>query len=467
MWRASADVACAGAALLRARPRPRSSRLAQLRSRALALAYSLTCRDPCGVLVSTLRAHSHMQCPPLSTDDTLLVSASPTTGGDDDSLNPLEPHRQRSRDDDYELVKSLQERLRKYGARVPDRHYVQVALNLARVPLFKPDKDWWDSTDVPEGGARTRVRGYKQRILDEQLLTKALEPPAPPPRETNPRRFFSIAADGWYPFLIAADDISKDGVIAKKSILKEGIMRLRVVGRPGTHYLWVTPAATGGDLVDDDTVRFGLEDAYRMATAAADMLLPLPPPLPLPLPLPAPPPRQRSRDDDDDELVASLQKRLRKDGARAPDWHYVKVALELARVPSFKPVDKDWWDFWDVPDSGARTRVRGYKQRILDEQLLTKAPEPPPRLPARQFFSRDGWYPFLITADDIAERGVIDRASVLKAGIMQLRVFGPVGIRYLWLTDVAKHDEAHGSILVRFLLEHAYRMATAAANVSL
>ena len=72
--------------------------------------------------------------------------------------------------------------------------------------------------------------------------------------------------------------------------MKEGITRLRVFSRPGIRYLWLTPAATN-DNIDEGIVRFDLEDAYRMATAAADVALPLPaPPLPLARSLPPPPP---------------------------------------------------------------------------------------------------------------------------------------------------------------------------------
>ena len=95
--------------------------------------------------------------------------------------------------------------------------------------------------------------------------------------------------------------------------------------------------------------------------------------------LAATPNMQRHRSRDDGELVQSLRERLRKAGARAPDEAMVKAALALARdyEPSFKP-DKDFWLAYHVPAGGARTRVQGYKQRILDDELLHAAPEPAP-----------------------------------------------------------------------------------------
>ena len=114
-------------------------------------------------------------------------------------------------------------------------------------PSCEPDKEWFQERNVPPGGARTRVKDYRQRIVDEKLLTtEASEPPQPPPRPPARKFFYK---DGWFSFLVTADDIAKDGVIDTRSILKEGIMQLRVWSPPGTRYLCLTPAAT-----DDATI---------------------------------------------------------------------------------------------------------------------------------------------------------------------------------------------------------------------
>ena len=96
----------------------------------------------------------------------------PLRGGGDNALDAPEALRQGSRDDDA-LVESLQERLRKDGARPPDKAYVKAALALARdhEQSFKPDKVWFQAWNVPNGGAQTRLKNYVQRIVGEQLLT--------------------------------------------------------------------------------------------------------------------------------------------------------------------------------------------------------------------------------------------------------------------------------------------------------
>ena len=182
----------------------------------------------------------------------------PLRGGGDNALDAPEAQRQRSRDDET-LFKLVQERLRENGSRPPEAH-IKAAIALARAheASFKPDDAWWQAWGVPEGGSRTRVRHHRQRILDERLLDLALEPP---PRPTNARHFFS--KDGWYSFLVSAEDIETAGVDTHQS-LREGTMRLRVFRAPGLQYLWLTNAASNAEY-DKALVRLTLEDAYRMA----------------------------------------------------------------------------------------------------------------------------------------------------------------------------------------------------------
>ena len=218
-------------------------------------------------------------------------------GGGDDSLDEMPtPQPQRSRDD-AELVQSLRERLRLEGARASDEENVKVALVLARdyAPSFKPDKAFWLAHCVPEGGARTRVRKLRQRILDEHLLDTA---PEPSPRPLNPRYYF--AKGRWYPFLITADDLEQCDFIDTHSDVKEGTVQLQVWCL-GTRYLWLSPAATDDE---EGMVRFKLEDAYRMATAAEDAAMPLALPPPPPQVLAPPPP---SLEEQADAVEAEIQ----------------------------------------------------------------------------------------------------------------------------------------------------------------
>ena len=74
------------------------------------------------------------------------------------------------------VITELQRLLRKPHASEPQIRHVELALQLSEQPELENTGTFWKGAGVPKGSARQTVKGYRDRIRDESLLTRAQQP---------------------------------------------------------------------------------------------------------------------------------------------------------------------------------------------------------------------------------------------------------------------------------------------------
>ena len=71
-----------------------------------------------------------------------------------------------------------------------------------------------------------------------------------------------------------------------------------------------------------------------------------------------------------DDVIADLQRRLRKPRSADPNKELIVVAARLAAEPHLDPSVDTFWQDHGVKKGGTRTRILEYRDRIISKGLL-------------------------------------------------------------------------------------------------